>query len=184
MADSKRRKYLINARFQLRWTGFIAGVGGIIAALFTVLLWMSLGEQDVLLTDAVAADQKLRSTTEDVAILLLNMPETTAEEAQNLRGRFENQAKSYAGSAEIKQNMLERNVRTRIYLVFFVLLIAASLFVWGIIVTHRIAGPLYVIKAQLHAFRTKNTISPRSLRRHDEFQDVYDELKLTLGEPK
>ncbi|MBI5508230.1 MAG: hypothetical protein HY903_05705 [Deltaproteobacteria bacterium] len=176
----KRRRYLIDSRFQLRWTALIALGGGFIATLFASFLWISLADQDTLVKSSMAAEQSLRAASDDVSILLLNMPETTAIEAEQLRSHIETQAKSSAESRRLFTEMLEKNERARCALMIFVVLLVLGLFAWGIFVTHRIAGPMFVIKKQLATFRETGSIETRPLRKGDEFHDVYEELRQAL----
>jgi hypothetical protein len=181
MYPIKRRIYIINPRFQLRWTLVIALVGGLIATAFSGWLWSALDEHDVLIKASIKADQELRNASEDVAVLLLNMPETTSKEADELHARLDTQGQSSRTSVVAKNALLARNQHMRELLIVFVALIVVALFVWGVFVTHRIAGPLYVIKKQLEAYRSTGTVAPRPIRRHDEFHDLYDELMQALG---
>jgi len=181
MAAIKRRTYLINPRFQLRWTLLIALTGGLIATAFSTWLWTALDEHDVLIKASIKADQELRSASEDVAVLLLNMPETTAKEADELHARFDTEGRTAQTSIDAKTKLLSRNEHMRLLLVGFVALIFGALVIWGIIVTHRIAGPLYVIKKQLETYRATGTIESRPIRKKDEFHDIYNELVQALS---
>jgi hypothetical protein len=62
------------------------------------------------------------------------------------------------------------------------------LFVWGIFLTHRVAGPLYVIRSLAEKLEKDGYIQPRKLRKRDEFQDVYqavcDALEKVAGVKK
>ena len=181
MTTIKRRKYLINSKFQLRWSLLIAAVGGIIAAVLVAMFWIELDAHDAVLVSAIQAETSLQEAAGDVAVLLLNMPETTPDEARVLRQKVDAQATTYATGLAAKRDLLTHNARLRWELVAFVLLVILGLGAWGITVTHRIAGPMYVIKQQLTVFKAGGGIEPRSLRHGDEFRDVYDELRAALG---
>lgn len=181
MPTIKRRNYLINPRFQLRWSLLIGTVGGFIAAVLVSMFWVALADHDAVLESAMRAETSLQEAAGDVGVLLLNMPETTPEEAQALRKSLDAQTTSYESSLRAKRELLEHNARLRWRLGGFVVLVIIGLFGWGIIVTHRIAGPMYVIKQQLTAYRSNGSIEPRVLRRGDEFRDVYEELRAALG---
>ena len=62
----------------------------------------------------------------------------------------------------------------------FVLLETVGLFLWGILVTHRIAGPLYIIDRYLGAIRSGIYPDMRPLRRHDELQQFFDSFSSTV----
>jgi len=177
----KRRRYLVNPRYQLRWSLLIGLVGGLIASILVSLFWVALAEHDAVLEDAMRAEASLHEASGDVAVLLLNMPETTPEEAKVLKQKIDTQGTSFESGQRIKRELLAHNARLRWQLVGFVILVVVSLFAWGIVITHRVAGPLYVIKTQLATYRSSGSIEPRKLRRGDEFQEVYDELQRALG---
>lgn len=177
----KRRKYLVNARFQVRWSLLISLVGGLVASIVVSMFWIELGRHDEELKSAIDAEISLQEATSDVGVLLLNMPETTPEEAAALKKKLDTQSSTYERGLEIKRALIVHNARLRWELVGFVLLVIIGLFIWGVVVTHRIAGPMFVIKHQLAAYHSQGAIDARGLRRGDEFQDVYDELQEALG---
>jgi hypothetical protein len=183
MAPHRRRKYMVNSRFQLRWSLLAAVSGGFIAAFFASWLWMAFDQQTSMLGQLMESDKRMRSATEDIMVLLINMPETTAKDAKALRTKFDTQLERYAESSRVREEMIVRVAGLRPFLIGFVVFLVVFLFVWGLFVTHRIAGPIYVFKSQLVAFREKGAIAERNLREGDEFQDVYEEMQRALGAP-
>ena len=77
---SKRRKYLIHPRFQLKWTLTITLVGVLSAAVFAALFWLSINRQNALLEQAIDSHNKLRDQSQDTLVLLMNMEDRTHEE--------------------------------------------------------------------------------------------------------
>jgi len=59
------------------------------------------------------------------------------------------------------------------YLVGFVLVLALGLGLWGLIVTHRISGPLYLVARHLQALASGQYPDIRPLRKHDELKDFF-----------
>ena len=55
-----------------------------------------------------------------------------------------------------------------------VLLLAVALGLTGIIVTHRLVGPVYRVKQLLHEVRDGHLRSDGRLRKHDELQDLFE----------
>lgn len=183
MADDnpQRRRYLINPSFQIRWSLTIALVGGVTAAIFSVMLWGSLVEHNELLRSAIAADHQLHEATLDISIVLLNMQQTTAEDAKDLEVKIAESKRHFEASRVANEERMQSNVLARYALIGFVIVITVCLFAWGVILTHRIAGPLYVIKKGLDSYRADGAIEFRPLRKKDEFQEVYDSLGFALG---
>lgn len=52
-------------------------------------------------------------------------------------------------------------------------LMALALSLIGVVVTHRIAGPVYVLRGQLEAIKAGGYPALRPLRRHDELKDFH-----------
>lgn len=169
----KRRKYLIHPKFQLKWTFIITLVGVLSAAVFAAFLWLSIDRQNTLLEQAIESHNKLRDQSQETLVLLMNMEDRTHEERQKYEQRFYQMASQFDESKEAKQDAIEKNKHSRYYIVAFVLLIGMCLFVWGIFLTHRVAGPLYVIRSLAEKLEQDGHIQPRKLRKRDEFQDVY-----------
>ncbi len=169
----KRRTYLIHPKFQLRWTATITLVGVLSAAVFAALLWLSIDRQNNLLGQAIESHDKLRDQSQETLVLLMNMEDRTHKERQEYEKRFYQLASQFDESKEAKQGVIEKNKSLRYYIIAFVLLIGICLFVWGIFLTHRVAGPLYVILNLAERLEKDGRIQPRKLRKRDEFQDVY-----------
>jgi hypothetical protein len=108
-----------------------------------------------------------------VLVLLLNMPDRTHKERQEYETRFHEIAAQFDKGKEAKLEAIEKNKHSRYYTIAFVVLIGMCLFVWGIFLTHKVAGPVYVIKNLAERLEKEGTIEPRKLRKGDEFQDVY-----------
>ncbi len=176
-----RRRYLINTGFQVRWSLLIALVGALISTIFSVFLWSSIDEQNRLIEESIFTDKQLYEAAEDTAILLLNMPETNQAESENIGVRFDKTAKRYEAARLQKLQLVQHNSNSKSNIIIAVLLITLGLFVIGIFLTHSVAGPMLVIKQQLELFREVGQVSPRKLRRGDEFKDVYDTLIEALG---
>lgn len=56
----------------------------------------------------------------------------------------------------------------------FVVVMAVFLFAWGIIITHRVAGPIFIISRYLGQIRDGQVPHTRPLRRADELKGFFD----------
>ena len=176
----KRRRYLVKPHFQLRWAALLASVGGLTAAIPASMLWVAIDRQESTLRETLRMEDALAQASDDVGVLLMNMPETTSEEAKALATQLERQREQRASTHALRLELLRRNDAIRAVVVGFVAGVIVLLFVWGIWVTHRIAGPLYVIQDQLERYAREGGIVERPLRRGDEFQEVYEALEAAL----
>jgi H+/Cl- antiporter ClcA len=170
---TKRRKYLINPQFQIKWTSIITLVGVISAAVFATLFWLAINRQNDLLQQAIESHNQLRDQSQDTLVLLMNMEDRTHAERQKYEKRFYELASKFDKSKEAKQEAIEKNKHSRYYIIAFVVLMGMCLFVWGIFLTHRVAGPLHVIRILAEKLEKDGYIQPRKLRKRDEFKDVY-----------
>lgn len=173
MPTTQRRRYLIDARFQLKWTLVITLAGGLTATVFSGLLWRSLDEQNALLAEALRADESLRKRSADILVLLLNMPQTSKAERAKYERRFAELRHEHRQSQRAKRELVAHNRHARYWVIAAVALITIALFVWGVLLTHRVAGPLYVIRGHFRTFLESGTIRRRPLRKGDELQELY-----------
>ncbi len=80
--------------------------------------------------------------------------------------------------------MVQHHDHTVLYYLigFFVVQVASILFL-GIILTHRIAGPIFRVQKTLEeAIETKEVIPIRPVRKNDEFQGFFDALHKFIEE--
>lgn len=132
----QRRTYVVDRRFQLKYTGLIVLIGAAIAA--------------------VAAFFIFQSWKENTELLAITMPDL-------------------AGTIQDRE-------ASKIYWAvgIFVVLEIAGLFAWGILITHRIAGPLFIIDRYLEAIRSGFYPDMRPLRSHDELQQFFSSFSATI----
>ncbi len=60
-----------------------------------------------------------------------------------------------------------------LYLIVLVVVMALALAFWGLVVTHRVSGPLYVIARYLGELAEGRYPDMRPLRKHDELQEFF-----------
>ena len=179
-----RRQYLINSRFQLRWSVLLGLVAALGATLFAVPFYGTLDTQNRMLNKSLKDAERIYTASLDITVLLMNIPETSFETTEVAGKRFD---KAYAGLESIKQAkmaMVERNKTIQTLVWMSVPALAIIMFIFGILVTHSVAGPLYVMKRQLEKYGDTGHLDERSLRGGDEFIDVYATLFRVLSEEK
>ncbi len=67
------------------------------------------------------------------------------------------------------------------YLIVLVVLMAFALTIGGIIVTHRISGPLYIVARHLDAIATGHSPDLRPLRKRDELHEFFAAFEATVN---
>ncbi len=178
--SKKRRRYLINTKFQIKWTLIITLVGTLAAAFFSVALWYYIERQNTLLQEGIETDKTLKTKSEDLMIVLLNMPDRTEKEKQRYIKRLSEIDRRFETSRRNKAELMADNKVLKYLIVAFVVLIGVFLFAWGVFLTNKVAGPLYVIKYHLQQLEADGRVVTRPLRKGDEFQDDYETIRKIL----
>ena len=124
----RRRTFLVDSKFQVKWTMIIVSVG--------VLISLGLGYFIIRLSFANSK--------------LLGMDE------------------------ELMAEVAKFDTQTIIYLAGFVIVMALALFTWGIFMTHRVAGPIFIISRYLKQIAEGQVPQTRPLRKRDELVEFFD----------
>lgn len=134
----RRRAFLIDRKFQLKYTMIIVLVGVVVSALLGYFIF------------------RLNQENRD----LLGIEETMMAEVQRID--------SY----------------TMYYLAGFVAVMALVLFIWGIFITHRVAGPIFIISRYLRQLGQGDVPYTRPLRKGDELKAFFDTFSEMLNSMK
>ena len=125
--DHRRRVYLVDRAFQLKYTGFLMGAGLLVALVFGLWIWQAHQQT----TELVSVDPALRP-------------------------------------------VLEASDRQLLYVfVGIAALMAAALGLLGLVVTHRVAGPMFVMGHYMSVLAQGRFPRMRTLRRHDELKSFF-----------
>lgn len=125
---SRRRTFLVDRRFQLKYTFIIVFVGVAVSTLLGYFIY--------------------RLTLENTKILMLD--------------------------PEMQDKVSMFDTAVIFYFVGFVVLMALVLFIWGIVITHRVAGPIFIVSRFLRQIADNLVPPDRQLRKRDEFQEFFD----------
>ncbi len=82
-----------------------------------------------------------------------------------------------AFEAELEKRLADGDSRLMWRLVICWLVLVVMLFILGILVTHRIVGPLYVVDRYLRRIIDSEPVRFRPLRKGDEFQALFERVK-------
>ncbi|MFA6032507.1 MAG: hypothetical protein WC889_06380 [Myxococcota bacterium] len=87
----------------------------------------------------------------------------------------------YQGIADkIDERLPTEDVKILYLLTAFILLIGGSLVGWGVVVTHRVAGPIFIISRYVNQIAGGKYPDPRPLRKKDELKDFFTQFNLML----
>ncbi len=181
----RAKNYLIDSRFQLKYTGFIVGVAVLISAVMGGVLLRTTGEvvaesqkvndegQRVVEESKKVSDVVKMSIKDDPAYG--DNPELTASFAQASK---ESDDKIEAQQKALKDDQLALVHRqdTMLYVLVGGLAVMVLLIgMLGIYFTHKVAGPVYKMKLLLRQVQDgKLKVPPGRLRKGDELQDFFD----------
>lgn len=186
-ADAKRRlrNYLLDARFQLKFTGYILLTSLVIAAVLGAFLWSTSNTLMHEATMAVEARQRAAQTSKELgnatlANELFQRFDDPAFEAQLEEKSAAIDAQYEAEHQAIVQQRGELVRKQRLVwltlvacLVGFVVFIALA----SIVTTHKIVGPLYRIKRLVNEVAAGHLKVPTyPLRDKDELKDTFEAL--------
>mgnify|MGYP001575518840 CR=1 FL=1 len=73
----------------------------------------------------------------------------------------------------LQQEVIRGDQIFLLYLAVLVVAMGGSLLLWGLIITHRISGPLYIVARYLRTLSTGRYPEMRPLRRRDELQEFF-----------
>jgi nitrogen fixation/metabolism regulation signal transduction histidine kinase len=164
------KNYLIDSRFQLKYTGMILGVAIVISTVLGMFLWQTSGE-------VVQESQKVVEQSKKVSdVVQMSIKDDPVYGVNpDLAQAFNSAAAEQDNKILAQQAALVRQQHTMLYalvgaLAVLVFLIGAL----GILITHRVAGPIYKMKLLLRQVTDGKLKVGARLRKGDELQDFFD----------
>jgi methyl-accepting chemotaxis protein len=195
-SQRRLRNFLLDRHFQLKYSGYLMGIALFFSASLGTILWqtsrklisqsrssVALGEQ------IVERGKNLLAESEKVnAVVRMNIVETYADDPALLEV-FQGEAAGRDGQLKESQKQLEANsraLRTQAQMiereyVFFGAVIASALLllvlgvgIAGVVVTHKVAGPVFKMKRLLGELAQGHFRVVARLRRGDELKYFFD----------
>jgi methyl-accepting chemotaxis protein len=190
------RNFLLDSHFQLKYSGYLVGVAVFLSVSLGVILWhtsrelitqtrasVALGEE------IVERGRKLLAESEKVnSVVKMNIVQAYADDPA-LLDVFQNNAGDRdamlaQGQTQLEQNALalrdqsqriERGyVRLAVVVVLALLLLVLGIGLAGVVVTHKVAGPVYKMKRLLGDLGRGQFKVVARLRKGDELQHFFD----------
>jgi nitrogen fixation/metabolism regulation signal transduction histidine kinase len=194
----RMRNYLLDRHFQLKYTGYLVAIAVVLSVSLGIALYLtgrkvidqsqatvSQGEQVVDVGQKVVEESKKVSAVVQMSMLkdpdYADSPELVAsfkEEGQARDERLKKQQTQLEEqAAALKSQSLDLQKQQRNMfsaLVLLLTLLVVGIGFAGIIVTHRVAGPIYKMKRQIKNVADGNFTIPGKLRKGDELVDFFD----------
>lgn len=202
----KLRNYLLDPHFQLKYAGYLVGIAFVLSSSLGLFLWRTSDAVIAQSRESVAVGEQVVDRGRDLvkeskkvnAVVQMNIVRDPAY-ADNpaLLSAFQSDAKENDDKLNGQQTRLEeqerrlkeqsdklatqqRNIGRALVVILTLLVIGVGLA--GIVVTHKIAGPIYKMKKQLRDLRKGNYDVPAPLRKGDELVDFFEEFRRMVGE--
>lgn len=185
--DGKRRlrNYLLDARFQLKFTGYILSIAVVISGVLGVFLYRNSRDLMAEAEHAVEARSRAAETSKELSSAMLANElmknfDDPAFEAQLKSKSAQIDAQYEAERNSIVQQRAELVRKQRlIWLILVGCLAAFVVFIAlaSIVTTHKIVGPLFRIKRLVGDINQgRLTVPAYPLRQGDELQDVFEAM--------
>jgi methyl-accepting chemotaxis protein len=164
------KNYLIDSRFQLKYTGMILGVAIVISMVLGIFLWQTSGE-------VVVESQKVVEQSKKVSdvVKMSIKDDPVYGDNPDLAQAFNSAAAEQDNKILEQQATLVRQQHTMLYTLVTALAVMVFLIgVLGIFITHKVAGPIYKMKLLLRQVADGKLKVQARLRKGDELQDFFD----------
>jgi nitrogen fixation/metabolism regulation signal transduction histidine kinase len=176
------RNYLLDSRFQLKYTGYLVGVALCISGVMGTVLYSTTRAMVDASQKVVAESQKVSEESKKVSeVSRMNIKDLAADSPE-LLAEFNKEADEHDQAIAAQQKAIADQQASLLHrqsvllgsliggLALMVLLIG----VFGIYFTHKVAGPVYKMKRLLGQVGKGNLHVDARLRKGDELQDFFD----------
>jgi nitrogen fixation/metabolism regulation signal transduction histidine kinase len=180
-AKRRIRNFLLDPKFQLKYVGMFCGVASVLTASLGVVVLRNASEARAQATIAVAqaesASRESRTSAQVVHTTALmtagDNPELIAQINADLR-RAEGELSAKLAEARRTRDAIDASYRTtRGTLAIGGLLLVILLGLSGIVITHRLVGPVFKLKRLLRRVGAGRLDIHEGLRKHDELEDLF-----------
>ena len=175
------KNYLLDPRFQLKWTGMIITVAFVISAIMGVFLYRTSSEVTAESQKVIAQGQELIKESQQNSDLVKMQIKDQYGDAPEL-DTFNSSAKELDAQLGVKQKALLSQQEATIHqqntmltsLVAGLALLVVLIGILGIYFTHKVVGPIYKMKMLLRQVGDGKLNFYGKLRKGDELQDFFE----------
>ncbi|NRA35632.1 MAG: HAMP domain-containing protein [Polyangiaceae bacterium] len=199
------RNYLIDAEFQLKYVGYFVGIALVLSVSLGLILWrvsdavivqsqqsVSLGQDVVTRGRQVVHESEKVSAVVKMNIIkdpvyqdnpaLLDAFQADAKDQDELLRKQQADLESQSALlAQQSKDMAHRQQVTGLALVVLLSLLVLGIGCTGIVVTHKIAGPIYKMKRQIGELKDGSLVVPYPLRKGDELVSFFEAFREMVG---
>jgi len=176
------RNYLLDSRFQLKYTGFIVLVAVVISAVMGGVLYSTTRAMVEESAKVVEQSQKVSEESQKVSEVSRMNIKDLASDSPELLAEFNKEAAEHDKTIADQQRAIADNQAELIHrqevviwsLVGGLALMVVLIGLLGIYFTHKVAGPVYKMKRLLRHVGQGNLRVEARLRKGDELQDFFD----------
>lgn len=178
------RNYLLDPSFQLKYANFVAAIALVLSAALGTLLWRTSSEMLEQSQKAVALGNDVIEESLKVSeVVRMNIvKDPVYSENPVLKEAFEADAKAQDDKLRQTQTdlrdkatWLERQSQRYTRMLFVALgVLVVALWFTGIVITHKVAGPVYKMRRQIRDLQKGNFKVPSPLRKGDELKSFFD----------
>jgi nitrogen fixation/metabolism regulation signal transduction histidine kinase len=176
------KNYLLDPRFQLKWTGMIIGVAFVISAIMGVFLYRTSSEVTAESQKVIAQGQELIKESQKNSDLVKMQIEKDYGDSPELKATYNTSAQELDGQLGAKQKALLAQQQATLRqqttmltsLVAGLALLVVLIGILGIYFTHKVVGPIYKMKMLLRQVGDGKLNFYGKLRKGDELQDFFE----------
>lgn len=176
------KNYLLDPRFQLKWTGMIIGVAFVISAIMGVFLYRTSSEVTAQSQKVIGQGEELIKESQKNSELVKMQIKKEYADAPELADSFSKGAADLDKQLEEKhkfllsqqQATLQQQSTMLTSLVAGLALLVVLIGVLGIYFTHKVVGPIYKMKLLLKQVGDGKLNFYGKLRKGDELQDFFE----------
>lgn len=181
-----QRRYLVDSRFQLKYTGLLVGVVLAVILVLGAAIWRTASVASS--QAALASEQAERALKEAATSARLLKSSASGYDDPNLAKSLDDdlaaidreQSKNLAAVKEQRAEVERQRRNMTLLLGAGSALLVTVLALLGIFITHRIVGPVYRIKRLLRQVGTARFSVKEKLRRGDELEDLFETFVQTV----
>jgi nitrogen fixation/metabolism regulation signal transduction histidine kinase len=188
------KNYLLDAPFQLKYTGFIVGAALVVAALLGGFLWKSNAELASQSNNVVEQSRKVTEESKKVSdmVKMTIKDDPVYSENPELLETVTSSSKDSDSAVDQQQKNVEAHAASLLHqqkvmawsLIGGLSLLVVIMGFLGIYVTHKIAGPIYKMKQLLGQVGTGKLNFRGGLRKGDELQHFFEAFQKMVDQLK
>ena len=186
------KNYMLDPKFQLKWTGYLLAVAVVVSGILGVFLWRTSQEVTEQSSQVIAQGNKLIDESRTNSDLVKMQIKDQYADSPELGAAFTKSADDLDKQLEERHRQLEAQAQktkqqqqTMLWslvlgLTFLVLLIGLV----GIYITHKVVGPIYKMKMLLRQVGDGKLNFYGKLRKGDELQDFFEVFQAMVDKLK